>query len=117
MEGVVRGGVEGGKRLCALVARVVVTAEVEGLDCCLFADIAAVAHNDYNIINKIGANYALRKLLTKILKGIINILLYKHLSHYFILSLNSGFIFVLNSIIPALFFSDYHISLIRQLLL
>jgi len=54
MEGVVRGGVEGGERLCALVARVVVTAEVEGLDCCLFADIAAVAHNDYNIINKIG---------------------------------------------------------------
>lgn len=52
MEGAVRGRVEGGERLCALVAGVVVAAQVEGLDCSLFADIAAMAHNDYNIIAK-----------------------------------------------------------------
>ena len=34
--------------MCALVAGVVVAAQVEGLDCGLFADVAACAHNDYN---------------------------------------------------------------------
>lgn len=64
---VVRRSINGGKGLGALVARVMLTSKIQWFNCGLLADIAPLAHNDYNNINMLNIDW-ISPLTTKFKK-------------------------------------------------